>query len=114
MSVEEIVLEARAAAQDAGLVLVDDEGLVIENAGLTEWPVPLLGRFDEAFLDSDLGETKMDTNSPRLTCSHAEVRDVPRDCLVTVTTKAGPRDFIVLQVQPDGTGFALVTLTHDE
>jgi len=43
--------KARAAAQDAGLVLVDDEGLVIENAGLTEWPVPLLGRFDEAFLD---------------------------------------------------------------
>jgi glycyl-tRNA synthetase beta chain len=30
---------------------VADEGLVIENAGLTEWPVPLLGRFDETFLD---------------------------------------------------------------
>lgn len=42
---------ARAAAQAAGLVLVDDEGLVVENAGLTEWPQPLLGRFDEAFLD---------------------------------------------------------------
>lgn len=41
---------ARAAAE-AGLTLVEDEGLVIENAGLTEWPVPLLGRFDEAFLD---------------------------------------------------------------
>ncbi|MDK2761342.1 MAG: glycine--tRNA ligase subunit beta [Sphingopyxis sp.] len=41
---------ARAAA-DAGLRLVEDEGLVIENAGLTEWPVPLLGRFDEAFLE---------------------------------------------------------------
>ena len=41
---------ARRAASEAGLVLVDDEGLVIENAGLTEWPVPLLGRFDEAFL----------------------------------------------------------------
>lgn len=41
---------ARAAA-DAGLSLVEDEGLVIENAGLTEWPVPLLGRFDEAFLE---------------------------------------------------------------
>ncbi|MXO68273.1 glycine--tRNA ligase subunit beta [Altererythrobacter marinus] len=40
---------ARAAA-DAGLTLVEDEGLVIENAGLTEWPVPLLGRFDEDFL----------------------------------------------------------------
>ncbi|AWW74719.1 glycine--tRNA ligase subunit beta [Erythrobacter sp. KY5] len=42
---------ASKAAADAGLKLVEDEGLVIENAGLTEWPVPLLGRFDEAFLD---------------------------------------------------------------
>lgn len=42
---------AAKAATDAGLMLVADEGLVIENAGLTEWPVPLLGRFDEDFLD---------------------------------------------------------------
>ncbi|WP_324260296.1 glycine--tRNA ligase subunit beta [Altererythrobacter sp. H2] len=42
---------AASAAAEAGLTLVADEGLVIENAGLTEWPVPLLGRFDEAFLD---------------------------------------------------------------
>ena len=41
---------ARAAASDAGLNLVEDEGLIIENAGLTEWPVPLLGYFDEGFL----------------------------------------------------------------
>ena len=43
--------EARNAAAAAGLTLVEDEGLVIENAGLTEWPVPLLGRFDEDFLE---------------------------------------------------------------
>jgi glycyl-tRNA synthetase beta chain len=42
---------AAKAAADSGLTLVADEGLVIENAGLTEWPVPLLGRFDEAFLE---------------------------------------------------------------
>jgi glycyl-tRNA synthetase beta chain len=42
---------AREAASAAGLTLVEDEGLVIENAGLTEWPVPLLGHFDEAFLE---------------------------------------------------------------
>ena len=42
---------AAKAAADAGLTLVADEGLVIENAGLTEWPVPLVGRFDEAFLE---------------------------------------------------------------
>ena len=41
---------ARAAA-DAGLALVEDEGLLQENAGLTEWPVPLLGTFDPAFLE---------------------------------------------------------------
>ena len=37
--------------EGAGLALVEDEGLVVENAGLTEWPVPLLGRFDADFLD---------------------------------------------------------------
>jgi glycyl-tRNA synthetase beta chain len=42
---------AAAAAREVGLELVEDEGLLIENAGLTEWPVPLLGRFDPAFLD---------------------------------------------------------------
>jgi len=41
---------AQKAAATAGLTLVPDEGLVIENAGLTEWPVPLLGRFDPDFL----------------------------------------------------------------
>ncbi len=42
---------AREAAMQAGLELIDDEGLVAENAGLTEWPIPLLGQFDPAFLD---------------------------------------------------------------
>ncbi len=47
------IIRARASAlaAEAGLELVEDEGLVAENAGLTEWPVPLLGRFDEAYLD---------------------------------------------------------------
>lgn len=42
---------AERAAADAGLVLVPDEGLVNENSGLTEWPVPMLGRFDPAYLE---------------------------------------------------------------
>ena len=42
---------ARAAATARGLTLIEDAGLVAENAGLTEWPVPLLGDFDPAFLD---------------------------------------------------------------
>src|SRR5690606_33982863 len=42
---------ARKAAAAAGLMLIEDEGLLYENAGLTEWPVPLLGRFDEDYLE---------------------------------------------------------------
>ncbi len=42
---------AAEAAGAAGLQLVEDEGLVVENAGLTEWPVPLLGRFDPEYLE---------------------------------------------------------------
>jgi len=42
---------AAAAARAAGLALVEDDGLLAENAGLTEWPVPLLGGFDPAFLE---------------------------------------------------------------
>jgi glycyl-tRNA synthetase beta chain len=42
---------AKAAAAAAGHALVEDEGLVVENAGLTEWPVPLLGTFDPDFLE---------------------------------------------------------------
>nr|WP_275402069.1 glycine--tRNA ligase subunit beta [Sphingomonas aracearum] len=41
---------ASALAAEAGLSLIADEGLVAENAGLTEWPVPLLGRFEPEFL----------------------------------------------------------------
>ena len=42
---------ARDLAMEAGLSLVEDEQLLDENAGLTEWPVPLMGAFDAAFLD---------------------------------------------------------------
>ncbi len=46
------IIASRAAelAAGAGLALIPDEGLVAENAGLTEWPVPLLGRFDPDYL----------------------------------------------------------------
>jgi glycyl-tRNA synthetase beta chain len=43
--------QARALANKAGLVLVEDAGLLAENAGLTEWPVVLIGSFDAAYLD---------------------------------------------------------------
>jgi len=43
--------QAHALAKEAKLELVEDEALMAENAGLTEWPVVLMGTFDKAFLD---------------------------------------------------------------
>lgn len=46
-----ILSRAREMAAEEGLELVEDQRLVDEVAGLVEWPVPLCGNFDEAFLD---------------------------------------------------------------
>ncbi|QHD67102.1 glycine--tRNA ligase subunit beta [Sphingobium yanoikuyae] len=47
------IIEAKAgeAAAAKGYSVIEDKGLVAENAGLTEWPVPLLGDFDPEFLE---------------------------------------------------------------
>jgi len=45
-----ILHDARDLAFAQGLELVEDEGLLEEVAGLVEWPVTLMGSFDEAFL----------------------------------------------------------------
>ncbi|MEN0087274.1 MAG: glycine--tRNA ligase subunit beta [Pseudomonadota bacterium] len=42
---------AKELAFAQGLELVEDAGLLAEVGGLVEWPVPLMGTFDEAFLD---------------------------------------------------------------
>ncbi|MBU2998446.1 glycine--tRNA ligase subunit beta [Roseovarius nubinhibens] len=42
--------EASNLAFAAGMELVEDKGLLREVAGLVEWPVPLMGAIDEAFL----------------------------------------------------------------
>jgi glycyl-tRNA synthetase beta chain len=48
--VETIRTEARNLAFAQGLELIEDEGLLKETAGLVEWPVVLMGSFDESFL----------------------------------------------------------------
>ncbi len=48
---EIILADARNLALAAGLELVEDEALLEEVAGLVEWPVVLMGAFEEAFLE---------------------------------------------------------------
>ncbi len=45
-----ILTEAKQLAFAQGLELVEDEGLLAETAGLVEWPVVLMGAFDQTFL----------------------------------------------------------------
>jgi glycyl-tRNA synthetase beta chain len=72
---EKIVREgAERAATGAGVQLVEDEGLVVENAGLTEWPVPLFGKFDPEYLDvpREVIVLTMRTNQKYFACTDGE------------------------------------------
>ena len=72
---ERIIREgAEAAATGKGLSLLADEGLVVENAGLTEWPVPLIGEFDEDFLDvpREVIVLTMRTNQKYFACTASD------------------------------------------
>jgi glycyl-tRNA synthetase beta chain len=53
-----------ALAREEGVAVVPDRGLLEEVAGLVEWPVPLLGRIDDAFMDlpPELMRTTMRVN----------------------------------------------------
>ncbi|GLK84020.1 glycine--tRNA ligase subunit beta [Ancylobacter defluvii] len=46
-----ILADAKDLALAHGLELVEDPGLLDEISGLVEWPVVLIGSFDESFLD---------------------------------------------------------------
>ncbi len=47
---EIILADAKNLAFAQGFELIEDQGLLTEVAGLVEWPVVLMGSFDEAFL----------------------------------------------------------------
>ena len=74
---------ARLAAAE-GLEVVPDEGLLAEVAGLVEWPVPLLGSIDAAFMDlpPEVMRTTMRINQKYFALRHPDGRAAPRFALV--------------------------------
>jgi hypothetical protein len=89
----------------------EDEEIVFEFMnGDDEITVTARGIFDNSFVDSNIGETALDTTAPRLTCVASEVTGVPRESVCTVRG----RIYSVTQIQPDGTGFAIIQLAHEE
>jgi len=70
-------IAAAAAAQ--GLLVVEDAGLVDEVCGLVEWPVALLGRIDEAFMDlpAEVMQVSMRVNQRYFATRAADGRPAP-------------------------------------
>jgi len=70
---------ARLAAAE-GLSVVPDRGLLEEVAGLVEWPVPLLGRIDDAFMDlpPEVMRTTMRVNQRYFALVRADGAAAPR------------------------------------
>jgi glycyl-tRNA synthetase beta chain len=73
-----------ALAEAEGLVVLPDEGLVNEVAGLVEWPVPLLGRIDDAFMDlpPEVMRTTMRVNQRYFALRKPDGSAAPRFALV--------------------------------
>ncbi|MGI4795899.1 MAG: glycine--tRNA ligase subunit beta, partial [Janthinobacterium lividum] len=67
-----------AAAE--GLTVVPDDGLLDEVAGLVEWPVPLLGRIDDAYMDlpAEVMQVSMRVNQRYFALRDAAGRAAPR------------------------------------
>ncbi|MCE2921066.1 MAG: glycine--tRNA ligase subunit beta [Roseomonas sp.] len=75
-------ITALAAAE--GLDVVPDEALIAEVAGLVEWPVPLLGRIDDAFMDlpPEVMRTTMRVNQRYFALRKKDGTAAPRFALV--------------------------------
>jgi len=74
-----------ALASEAGLEVVPDEALIAEVAGLVEWPVPLLARIDDAFMDlpPEVMRTTMRVNQRYFALRRPDGSAAPRFALVS-------------------------------
>ena len=84
----EIILnDAKNLAFAQGFELVEDEGLLNEVAGLVEWPVVLMGTFEESFLKIPRrGDPRHHPQQPEMLCGARSLR--PRS---SPTASSSPR-----------------------
>lgn len=71
-------------AREEGLTVVTDPGLVEEVAGLVEWPVPLLGRIDDTFMElpPEVMQVSMRVNQRYFALRHSDGSPAPRFAFV--------------------------------
>lgn len=87
-----ILHDAKDLALAQGLQLVEDEALLVENAGLTEWPVVLMGAFDKTFLDlpPEVLATAMKHHQKCFSLKNAKTRKLANRFLLVANLK--PKD----------------------
>ena len=87
---EQIWQEAGNLAFASGYEMVEDSGLLAEVAGLVEWPVVLMGRIDEAFLDlpTEVLQTSMRTHQKFFSVKNPKTGRIER--FVTVANVETP------------------------
>ncbi|MFK0299999.1 glycine--tRNA ligase subunit beta [Brevundimonas sp. NPDC090276] len=88
---------AKVACAARGLVLVDDDGLLDEVAGLAEWPTPILGDMDPQFLSLPPEVVRL---SMKVHQKYFAVRDPSKDGLA-------PNFLVVANVEATDGGQAL-------
>ena len=92
------ILEAsKAVCAARGLVMVDDDGLLDEVAGLAEWPTPILGDMDPQFLSLPPEVVRL---SMKVHQKYFAVRDPAKDGLA-------PNFVVVANVEASDGGAAL-------
>jgi len=84
---DDILQDATNQAFANGLELVEDNGLLMEVAGLVEWPVVLMGSIDETFLDlpPEVLQTSMKEHQKFFTVRNPKTNRIER--FVTVANK---------------------------
>jgi glycyl-tRNA synthetase beta chain len=76
--------DSKRLAEEHGFVVVPDEPLLEEVAGLVEWPVVLLGAIDDAFMDlpPEVRRTTMRANQKYFTLEYPDGKPAPRFLIV--------------------------------
>ena len=87
---EKIRKDAEGLAQGQGYLFEPDDWLVTENAGLVEWPVVLMGRFDKRFMNlpEQVLRSAMRTHQRYFTITGGVLQAPPRFIMVANTDTA--------------------------
>ena len=115
-----ILERGRALCGEAGLALVEDTLLLEEVAGLSEWPMPILGEMDPAFLDlpAEVIRTSMRTHQKYFAVAESGLRSdgmrdaaegdaVRSDGTRSEAVRLAPRFLTVANIEPSDGGAAV-------